>query len=109
MYNRYIGNTGKYYRMEDAPVTQRRETVPVQHAQPKPEEQYGYRERHDAGKKPSLFGGGGLHFLDSILPFGLETGDLILLILFLFLFIESGDEEFLIILGFLAFSFFKER
>ena len=107
MYNRYIGNTGKFYRVEDAPVIADRaelhhERQAEKEARPTPQ------DRREIVKKPSLFGGG-LRFLDGLLPFGLETGDLILLVLFLFLFIESGDEEFLIILGFLAYSFFKER
>jgi hypothetical protein len=61
-----------------------------------------------AGK--GLFGGlgDGLKGMLGNLPLGLDIGDLMLFLLLLFLYVESGDEEFLIILGFFAFSLFRE-
>ena len=45
--------------------------------------------------------------LSGILPDWLETGDLVLLILLLFLYIESDDSDFLIVLAVIAFSIYK--
>lgn len=42
--------------------------------------------------------------LGAFLPGGLETGDLLLLLVLLFLYIESKDEEFLIILAVVGYS-----
>ena len=106
MYNRYIGNTGKVHRVHDNviehhPVVPEIPIVPI-----------------EAKKKKSLLGGLGIPQLSNIfqkgtldlsLPFGLSSGDLVMLALLLFLYIESGDEEFLIILGFLVYSIYKDN
>ena len=107
MYNRYIGNSGKVLRVaepsDNAIVQLHPAPAPAVDGQP-------------PRKKTGLFGLGGLGGLGGLsgfgglnLPFGFDTGDLIILALLLFLFIESGDEEFLIILGFLAYSIYKEH
>ena len=108
MYNRYIGNTGKVYRVSE-PSDKARDKTPARRSEqsraPPPD---NFQARGRRKLLPSLFGGGG-KLLETNLPFGLELSDLIILALLLFLFIESGDEEFLIILGFLAYSIFKDH
>jgi len=110
MYNRYIGNTGKVIRVDEPRDNAVLELYPARagdRREPPP----------PAHKKPGLFGGlGGLSGLTGFgglsnlnLPFGLDTSDLIILALLLFLFLESGDEEFLIMLGFLAYSVYKDH
>lgn len=47
--------------------------------------------------------------LGGILPFGFEVGDLMLLLLLLYLYVESGDEEFLIILVVLGYTLYKSH
>lgn len=45
--------------------------------------------------------------ISGVLPKGMDWGDILLLALFLLLYLESGDEDFLIILIVVAFSIFK--
>ncbi|MDR2665302.1 MAG: hypothetical protein LBC21_03360 [Oscillospiraceae bacterium] len=92
MYNRYIGNTGKYYRVEEAEPQPQRRAPTVK------------RPGGDPGAGAAPRG-----LLESILPFGLklEMGDIVLLLLFFLLYAETKDEEFLMILAFLAFSMLK--
>ena len=45
--------------------------------------------------------------LGSFLPGGLDTGDILLLLVLLFLYIESKDDEFLIILAVVGYSIFS--
>lgn len=135
MYNRYIGNTGKFTRVNDSPGTHPRHapgpSLNGPSANKHPAEPHHISapyaaapepppppEHEAAKKKPGLLGmlgglgsnyTGGLNKLFEHLPFGLDVGDLLLFLLLLFFFLESGDEEFLIILGIIAFSIFKER
>lgn len=46
--------------------------------------------------------------LDGILPDWLDSGDAVLLLLLLFLYIESDDSDFLIILAVIAYTIFKD-
>jgi hypothetical protein len=87
--NRYIGNTGKFLRVDE----EVRDASALPGASPRAER-----------ARQSPFGGfGGLGGLGGFsLPFGLELSDITLLLIFLFLFLESGEEEFLILLGALA-------
>jgi hypothetical protein len=90
VYNRYIGNTGRVIRVYDTP---RQETASASPASPSAR----------AAARGERRGGGGIAgLLGKILPRGIEAGDIVLLLLFLFLFMESGDEEFLIILAILV-------
>jgi hypothetical protein len=96
MYNRYIGNTGRIIRVDDAEATR----LGFAGA---PRGRRGGEAEADTAR---LFGGlGGLPGFR--LPFGLEIGDIVLMLLFLFMFLESGDEVFLIILAFLAIGVIK--
>jgi hypothetical protein len=109
MYNRYIGNTGKVYRVNESPGRTRNNVVELYPKESLPRDRSDPESHNNIRKKPSLLGLGNLKFLESGLPFGLDLSDLIILGLLFFLFIESGDEEFLIILGFLAYSIYKEH
>ena len=117
--NRYIGNTGRVVHVKDTPQ-------PVRHT--------GYRTRYSpspqpvtretgsvAGnvkkqvkKPPSGTPAGGFGFesisgtLKSMLPKNTEFGDILILAVFLFLYIESRDTDFLIILTVLVLSIFKD-
>lgn len=138
MYNKYIGNTGKFIRVEE-PIRENPSTVARPAAKPPPA---AVAQAHDVAPPPvknkSLFGGlgslgglgglgrlgglGGLGRLGGLnnltgsfkglfdhLPFGLDIGDILLFLLLFFFFIESGDEEFIIILAVIGYSMFKER
>ncbi|MCL2408978.1 MAG: hypothetical protein FWC96_05105 [Oscillospiraceae bacterium] len=114
MYNRYIGNTGKVYRVNEpsdrARTDRRRNNVVELFPKESLSRDKRGTEHHDhSRKKTSLFGLGNFKFLEGGLPLGLELSDLVILALLFFLFLESGDEEFLIILGFLAYSIFKDH
>jgi hypothetical protein len=96
MYNRYIGNTGRRYTVDDADDVRAGLRGGRPHG--------GARERAaDIPMSPPRGDRGGL--LSGLLPsLGLETVDILLLLLFFFLYLESGDIEFLIILAFFALS-----
>ena len=87
MYNRYQGNTGRVVRVEDGRGGQ--PGPPRPGPQPPP--------LRPGQKKPSIFDA-----LDGILPKkldGLETKDLMLLLILYLMYRESGDKEMLIIMG----------
>lgn len=94
MYNRYIGQNGAYYPIEEAP---NRNDIG---RQPPP---------HHSGPDPgdSIFGGIA-SALKSILPDTMDTGDLLLLLILLLMYIETKDEETLITLIVLAILMFKQ-
>jgi hypothetical protein len=138
VYNRYIGNTGRYIRVEDSPP--QRGPGPVRRPGPPnipgPGNVRGGPPAHQSPpvsrniKKSPQFGplgglkgllgglggsgggglglGGGLKNMLGHLPFGLDVGDLLLLGLLLLFFVDSHDEEFLIILAFFAYSIYKD-
>lgn len=111
MYNRYEGNTGRYVRVEEppprtlapfpgrtnlpAPGLPEPEPIKLPLIKPPP----GGR-----GGSSSLFSLGAIQeklegILPKVLPDGLETEDLILMLILYLMYKESGDKEFLIILG----------
>lgn len=106
---RYIGNTGRVVHVNDAPTarqphrntsqnigSQKNEHKTVSHSEPE--------KKPEAGIDLA----GMLNSLKSLLPKGTDFGDILVLAVFLFLYIESRDTDFLIILAVLAFSFFKD-
>ena len=100
MYKRYVGNTGRFVMVQDAEDDSRVRTAARPRASDVPPPQ---PER--ASEPPSSGGGFSLPFnLPFKLPFGLESSDLTLLLIFLFLFLQSGDDEFLILLAALVFA-----
>lgn len=139
IYNRYAGNSGKYYRVDDRPEKPRSDQNAPSPGQPHhdplgsepspghaPPLQHEPPPRHDPPpnhgpspllsffgqsfkKPPGKFLGGLGESLNGMLPFGFETGDLLLLLMVFLLYTESGDEEFLIILAALAYSLYKSH
>lgn len=86
MYNRYQGNTGRVERVDDGRGGGRRDRrgPPPAHQQQPP-------------GRPSVFDA-----LEGILPKkldGIETEDLMLLLILYLMYRESGDKEMLIIMG----------
>lgn len=116
MYNRYIGNTGAFTRVEEADDMNRSRAQPAFSAPPPP-------AASPKASQPSgntAFGLGGLLSglsgslknvtgLFGHMPFGLDLGDILLFLLLFLFFLESGDEEFLVILAVIAFGLFKDR
>ncbi|MDR1217855.1 MAG: hypothetical protein LBJ99_04615 [Oscillospiraceae bacterium] len=100
MYNRYVGNTGRYYRVDDP------QTPGPERAEPARTERRGAAPRivTPFAARPAE----GLRKRISIAGIDIELSDLILLLMLFLLFIDSGDEEFLMILGFLALTIFKK-
>ncbi|MCL2367708.1 MAG: hypothetical protein FWC72_01825 [Oscillospiraceae bacterium] len=122
MYNRYIGNTGKFYRVEEPG-----DIPPAAPPAPEPDEVYQEPPRQwvevepervspplpppleEAG--PKLETGGIFNMPGSLretirdkLPAGLDLGDILLVLVLLYLFLESDDDDMLIILGVLLFT-----
>jgi hypothetical protein len=95
---RYIGNTGRFYRIADGGA--------ARSAGPAPPREHAPPIRPAPARAGGLFPRAARRGLN--LPLGLELGDLGLLLLFFLLYIESGDEEFLIILAVLAVGFFTK-
>ena len=98
MYNRYIGNTGRHYKVDEprskpapAPTAQRKATPPNE-----PPRKNAGTLRPTAPKKTFQ--------LSEILPKNLDTGDILLLLMLYLLYSDSGDDEFLIIMAVLFFT-----
>lgn len=89
MYNRYIPNGASYTRVveEDAPPTQ---TVPPDAPPPEPD-----AEAPESAKPASGLG----KLLRGLKLDGLDTGDVLLLLILLFLFLEGDDMELVITWG----------
>lgn len=108
MYNRYEGNTGRFVRVPDAePRPPRPVSAP---AMPLGRPASGMPQ---GGKRPPQGTNGGRNeplslagiqkalggLIPKVLPDGLETEDLMLLLILYLMYKESGDKELLIILG----------
>lgn len=115
MYNRYIGNTGRYYRVEDdapgpVPSTARRPAQAAP-AQPPGHGSRGVQPRHPEAKptvpKLSELTSGLKGLVDGLLPDGVELGDVVLILILLLLYLEKEDEEILVILSALVFMGFR--
>lgn len=116
MYNRYIGNTGKFYRIDDDNLpaqdarqfpAQQSEQRPDTHAHASPQ-----HTPHPKGSSPFSFSqqdliGGLKGLVSNVLPDGMDIGDLLLILVLLLLYLEKEDEEILIILSVLLFMGFK--
>lgn len=116
MYNRYIGNTGKYYRVDDAPPrpdgeadgvrrdARREPAAPPQVSPPPP----ASPPAAAATVSPQVGADSLRNLLKSLAPSGVDIGDIILLLLLALLYIDSGDDEFLVTLGFMVFAILKK-
>lgn len=109
MYNRYIGNTGKVYRIaDDEPPNKDTEHLPadtiIEHVK-------SNKCRNDSPfpftESPNELAGNLKNMIGGFLPKGMELGDLLLILVLLLLYLEKEDEEILIILSVLIFMGFK--
>ena len=100
MYNRYQGNTGKVVRVEEKHDNGRpvRENIPVRSAAPAPV-MAGGQLRPQTGRQPVSDPFSSLTALLKNSLGGLETDDIILLLILYLMYRESGDSELLIIMG----------
>lgn len=101
MYNRYIGNTGKYYRVEEPGD----KTPPRPVYAPEPDFRSAAKTpnpiQSPKGFLPNTrnFSDGLKGLLKGILPDKVDIGDLLLFLILLLLYIEKEDEDILILLG----------
>lgn len=105
MYNRYIGNTGKFYRVDD-------EALPLHDARQYPHsaaEKLPAKSNAPGSNQPphSDIIGALKGVLGNFLPEGMDIGDVLLILILLLLYLEKEDEEILIILSVLLFMGFK--
>lgn len=126
MYNRYDGNTGRFVRMPEPempersalrrppPSQSRREEPPHREEHPQHHEEHRQR-RNESGPPPARRDGpyaqrrssgdlGGLlsgvtDAIGGLFRGGLETEDLLLMLILYLMYRESGDKELLIVLG----------
>lgn len=110
MYNRYIGNTGKYYRVEEPGDKIPPKPVSV----PDPDYHTTAKAPNPISKPKGFFPNSrglsdGLRgLLKGILPDKVDIGDLLLILILLLLYIEKEDEDILIILGALVLMGFEK-
>lgn len=111
MYNRYDGNTGRYVRMPEPerpepsalrrppPAQRPREEPRRNEAGPPPARRDGpYAPRRNSGDLGGLLQGV-TDTLGGLFRGGLETEDLLLMLILYLMYRESGDKELLIVLG----------
>ena len=115
MYNRYIGNTGKFYRVEDIDDIRPDPLPPPVSPEPEPPEDRRQSEAPPpAGsetEEKSKFDLSALFHLPGNLrrgirdklPGGIDLGDILLILVLIYLFLEGDDDDMLIILGVLIF------
>lgn len=110
-YNRYNGNTGRVERVEDLPSSPAAPGADLRGPSPPPGRPQPPRPRPvqappASARRPGLLGGmtGELgRLLQRLSPMNLEAEDLLLILILYLLYRESGDEEFLIMIGGLLF------
>ena len=110
MYNRYIGNTGRYYRVdEDTPPepASRRPSAPPPGPGRPPAHGGHAPEGKPAAQKLGEMARSLKEVVGGLLPEGMELGDVVLLLILLLLYLEKEDEEILIILSALVFMGFR--
>ena len=95
MYNRYIGNTGRRFRVDDSPAAENAKNTEYAAGQ-ETGAKAGAARAESFSDRSAATGRGPL---SALLPQGTDMGDLLLLVLLLLLYNESGDEEFLLILA----------
>ena len=114
MYNRYIGNTGKYYRVDDDSHNIANQKPLIQPHQKDEEVPHTVRSIENTKKlspQPAMYRHAPARnvkkILDGLLPKGTEISDVLLILVLLLLYLEKEDEEILIILSVLIFNGFK--
>ena len=101
-YNRYRGNSGNVERVEDflpSPPPPPPSGVPQPPPHPPPREAPPERPRHPSAPPPPGLGEGLGRLLRRLSPGGLETEDFLLMGILYLLYRETGDRDFLIMLG----------
>jgi len=107
MYNRYIGNTGKYYRVEDINdnINDNRNQPPASHRETVPPPPPPHRDKEEVKSDSKSFLKSFPEFSENLrhtvkdkMPAGIDIGDILLVLILLFLFLEEGDDEMLIVL-----------
>ena len=96
-YNRYRGNTGRVERVEDRPPPIEAEPLPQPERPPEPMPER--RPPPPPLPQPELLSGGLSRLMRRLSPAGLETEDILLLMILYLLYRESGDRDFLIMMG----------
>jgi hypothetical protein len=104
LFNKYIGNTGSFVRVDEPPQTPEPRRPPKPASEPvaeafapaPPDEAPRGTHPPRRGVLSAIFGE------RFALPFGLDASDVILMLLFLYLYAQSGDEEFLFLLAAVA-------
>ena len=94
IYNRYIGSSNNFYRVD-----------PLFDSSPGRKEKAG---QFNGKNILSSHTNNILGSFSSVLPAGLEISDILIFVILLLLYLESKDEDFLIILAVLAFSVLKK-
>lgn len=99
-YNRYIGNTGRVIRVQEPGERENSSSPPVP-AHSRAELVQARRNSPSAHNNTKTPPGAGLvgELFSRLSPDGLDTEDILLLMIFYLLYRESGDEEFLIMMG----------
>lgn len=98
MYNRYIGNTGKFYRVEDS-GDKKSSSIPISEPNTPLHSPVKSSARKSGGVLPFGLSDGLKGLLKGILPEKIDIGDLLLILILLLLYIEKEDEDVLILLG----------
>ncbi len=114
MYNRYIGNTGKFYRVDDSQLNEidssHFPSISPEHKEPQNEvpQKTSFHNYTAPAKFPQSNPISNLKsILGRFIPKGMDMGDLLLILVLLLLYLEKEDEEILIILSVLIFSSFN--
>ena len=111
MYNRYINNTGQYYHPvgEQHPPHQTAAPPPNPTASPQGTYHPHAPPAETAGAKSSIgklfdFPAGIRDGIQGILPDWFDVGDILLILTLLYLYLEDGDDDMLIVLIVLTIS-----
>ena len=101
MYNKYKGNSGRVQRVEDKPVA--RQPVQRPAARPAPQTHSKLQPVVQAETRPpsplSGLSGELGRILGKLGSLSLETEDLLLILILYLMYRESGDQDFLIMIG----------
>ena len=98
MYNRYIPSGGQYTRItvqEDAPSSAAPHSEPTAETNPRPDPPFSFLSGRGDNKKNAGLAG----IFDALKLKDIDTGDILLLLILLFLFRDGEDLELVILLG----------
>lgn len=95
---KYQGNTGRYVRIPDASRQEQSRRDPERN-RPMPSPAQQGKEPEKTVPLPLDLGSGLNDILSSVFPDGFEMEDILLLLILLLMYKESGDKELLVIMG----------